>query len=109
MSQVKCTKECGWIGDTRDCSPIDDIWERVEPGEIFPAGQCPKCGLLVAPALEDMLAAVPAIGLTHELISYLFVDTETGRCVKSKALDGAGTIEFLYDIVKRHRMEPDSE
>jgi hypothetical protein len=26
---------------------IDCIWERVLPGEIMPAGQCPECGALI--------------------------------------------------------------
>ncbi len=35
---------------TRDhdqLAPIRDIYQRVEPGEPMPAGECPECGALV--------------------------------------------------------------
>jgi len=28
---------------------IHDIWERVEPGEVMPSGECPDCGALCYP------------------------------------------------------------
>jgi hypothetical protein len=46
MSQaVKC-ENCSWRGDLADTNEIDDFWERVNAGEIMPAGQCPECGAL---------------------------------------------------------------
>jgi len=39
-------QNCNWMGERKDCDPIDDILERVAPGEPMPAGQCPKCGAL---------------------------------------------------------------
>ena len=32
--------------DIEFLEPIDDITERVEPGEVMPAGECPECGAL---------------------------------------------------------------
>lgn len=29
-----------------DLKEIQDIFERVSPGEIMPAGECPECGAL---------------------------------------------------------------
>lgn len=38
---------CNWTGPESDAGPIADLHERVEPGEIMPSGECPKCGALV--------------------------------------------------------------
>lgn len=39
---------CDWEGTTATCNPdITDFEQRVAPGEIMPAGQCPECGALV--------------------------------------------------------------
>lgn len=29
-----------------DLDPVDDYWERIEPGTEAPSGQCPECGAL---------------------------------------------------------------
>jgi len=38
---------CDWIGSLSELLPIKDIFERVEPGEPMPNGECPECGALV--------------------------------------------------------------
>lgn len=40
---------CGWIGTADQTLPIHRFWERVQPGEVMPVGECPKenCGALV--------------------------------------------------------------
>ena len=45
---VACT-DCDWEGNVDQVRPyeIDAFFDRVEPGEIMPAGECPKCGFLV--------------------------------------------------------------
>jgi len=40
-------ESCDWEGVMDDMAPIDDIAERVSPGELHPAGQCPQCGALI--------------------------------------------------------------
>jgi hypothetical protein len=37
---------CTWRGDVNDCNEIHGLLDRVETGEEFPAGECPKCGAL---------------------------------------------------------------
>ena len=53
-SGLLCTcLECGWTGpvDSIAGHPIPHHEERVAPGELAPAGECPNCGVLVeAPA-----------------------------------------------------------
>lgn len=46
MSQVSCGN-CEWRGDQDEAEPYRDFWSRVSPGEVMPAGDCPKCGAFV--------------------------------------------------------------
>jgi len=34
---------CGWQGPAEQCGPLRNAWERVQPGDIMPAGECPEC------------------------------------------------------------------
>lgn len=40
---VACAN-CDWHGAASECDEYQDFWSRVEPGEIIPHGDCPKCG-----------------------------------------------------------------
>jgi len=54
MTQLSITPEtkhascdnCEWRGSTDDLDMITDAEQRLEPGYITPAGQCPECGAL---------------------------------------------------------------
>lgn len=46
--------ECHWTGELDDVAAIDDVEERVAPGELHPAGQCPECGALISVNDEDV-------------------------------------------------------
>ena len=48
LSKVLCDG-CGWKGSEEDTNDIDKCSERVSPGGIMPAGECPKCGALAFP------------------------------------------------------------
>lgn len=37
---------CDWKGGEEELGTIKHFWERVEPGEVVPAGECPACGAL---------------------------------------------------------------
>ena len=43
MERAKC-QECEWEGDTQACDELRNAHERVQAGDIMPAGQCPECG-----------------------------------------------------------------
>lgn len=43
--RVECA-DCEWEGRESQTAPIKDIFQRVEPGEPMPAGECPDCGAL---------------------------------------------------------------
>lgn len=47
MKTCKCDN-CGWTGDMiPDLSEIPYLAERLDPGSIVPAGECPDCRALV--------------------------------------------------------------
>ena len=44
---VECN-DCSWRGHVDECKPIKHQHERVAPGEVAPAGECPECGSLAS-------------------------------------------------------------
>jgi hypothetical protein len=55
--RVSCDN-CSWTGRERDCNAIDHLEQRVAPGEIMPAGECPECGA-VAHLLDEAEVSQP--------------------------------------------------
>jgi len=49
--ETKC-ENCGKLWDEDDLDPIEDLYERVFPGEVMPYGQCPECGAVCHAASE---------------------------------------------------------
>ena len=49
MREVEC-QDCGWEGPEEEMDnewpAIPHIKDRISPGEIVPAGECPLCGAL---------------------------------------------------------------
>ena len=39
-------QNCDWVGDDTLLKPIQQLLERVAPGEPMPSGECPACGCL---------------------------------------------------------------
>jgi len=78
---------CVWIGKESQCNPIKDISERVMPGEIMPAGECPECGAvahIVATKVDEPYNANKDLhGIDREVPIYL-----TSGCCESCIDDG---------------------
>lgn len=55
MSDPVYECDCGWEGTSDEMDPIDDIGQRVEPGEFHPAGQCPDCQCLIGCTDADIV------------------------------------------------------
>lgn len=46
MTTCTCDN-CGWTGDQSEAEPFEDwsaLADRLDPGSIVPAGECPECG-----------------------------------------------------------------
>lgn len=59
---VACNN-CVWKGRMQDVNPIRDLDDRISPGEIVPAGECPQCG-----ALASLVKPVPPTASTDNLL-----------------------------------------
>ena len=44
MMPTATCQYCGWNGPADRCGRLlENTWERVQPGDTMPAGECPKC------------------------------------------------------------------
>jgi hypothetical protein len=65
MSNNKSRHQCGDCGKVwklEDLNEASDLLERLEPGDIFPSGECPQCGALCVPipSIEEMRRRIVA-------------------------------------------------
>ena len=44
---------CGWHGPVDEALELRDLWDRVQPGDVMPAGECPLEGCRGAAMLDD--------------------------------------------------------
>ena len=44
---------CGWRGPVEDTRELRNVWDRVHPGDVMPAGECPVQGCGAAAMLDD--------------------------------------------------------
>lgn len=58
MMPISTCQYCGWNGPADQCGRLENAWERVEPGDPMPAGECPACN---ASALLDETRHEPCI------------------------------------------------
>jgi len=82
---------CEWTGLANDLLPISNFDQRVPPGELVPAGECPECGCLahIVTAVNchaDLLAALEEIAsftYDRELIDGQEFDMESDDAVET--------------------------
>ncbi len=95
---------CDWQGDVSECNEIHGLLDRVETGDEFPAGECPKCG-----ALTYLVRKSP--GENKDSIPRVIVSVSGGCAdVIFKPLGVAVTL-FDYDVdgVDKANTDPDGE
>ena len=39
--QTATCQDCGWQGPVEQTKELRNVWDRVQPGEVMPAGECP--------------------------------------------------------------------
>ena len=42
IPRAQC-QSCDWTGPADLCGPLKNAHERVQPGDVMPAGECPEC------------------------------------------------------------------
>ena len=50
---------CEWKGGENEVRELRDVWERVQPGDVMPAGECPECGMAAMLLVETAVAPAP--------------------------------------------------
>ena len=44
METLYRCQNCDWTGDEGQLGELIDVFERVQPGDTMPDGECPECG-----------------------------------------------------------------
>ena len=40
-TETATCRDCGWTGPVEETEELRNVWDRVLPGQVMPAGQCP--------------------------------------------------------------------
>lgn len=88
--KVSC-QNCEWEGDTSALVEVNDLYERVQPGDTMPDGQCPECGMLCFEAEEAELLEFRVTWQQHPMCDHwprvLFVEAANENDAKAVATD----------------------
>ena len=52
-TETATCQDCGWQGPVEDTKELRNVWDRVSPGDVMPAGECPEEGCGGAAMLDD--------------------------------------------------------
>lgn len=92
-------QNCEWEGDEADTNPVEDIFERVSPGEPMPSGECPKCGALCQPCEPVEIPAADADDVDALTYDYHKDGVQLRRQLAKSVLSNTGTwadVVFLH-------------
>ena len=65
MMPTATCQYCGWNGPADECGPLKNAWERLQPGDTVPAGECPNCS---ASAMLDETRHEPSAMIVTTLV-----------------------------------------
>ena len=59
MGQIETAtcQDCGWTGPVEETKELRNVWDRVQPGDVMPAGDCPVEGCGGAAMLNPCMPA----------------------------------------------------
>lgn len=87
MSEKRFTcGNCDWSGPEAELGEVQDLLQRIEPGDTVPDGECPCCGALAfevkptaGPDAADVLARIIATVNEFEKTTQEAEYTDTGQ------------------------------
>lgn len=86
-------QNCRWTGNTFQLNPIHRYADRVHPGEIAPAGECPECGALAhLITAEDEAEKKDGYGTLDPNYTYATIDSAYHR-------DMTPNKQFFWDVL----------
>ena len=68
-TETATCRDCGWTGPVERTKELRNVWDRVLPGQVVPAGQCPAEGCGGAAMLDR--EHDPAVDLRPEMEALL--------------------------------------
>ena len=103
-------QSCNWTGPADLCGPLKNAHERVQPGDVMPAGECPVCNAS-AMMVED--AAGPSVTIitlpdperathfgvrsTAQSLANVMALAENRYCYRVQDLDNHGFRVAVFD------------
>ncbi len=103
IGEESLCQNCGWQGpDSSLKTPIPDIFQRVDPGEEMPSGECPDCGALCHIVNRTKKTSMR---ITHNEDGYwLHIDAANGKKA-SFCLGSRGSIinEVLAEVAEENK------
>ena len=109
---------CGWNGPADQCGPLKNAWERVQPGDPMPAGECPKCSAsalldepepclrIVATREPERATHFPIRNLAQALARVMSAARNTCH-YRVQDIEGAGFRVAVFDESPYPKMVPD--
>ncbi len=74
-TETATCRDCGWTGPVEETEELRNVWDRVLPGDVMPAGQCPVegCGGAAMldrehPRMVDLRPEMEALMLDLDLL-----------------------------------------
>ena len=102
MMPTATCQSCGWNGPADECGPLKNAWERVQPGDVMPAGECPVCS---ASAMLDEDKPDPCVRIvtvpSPERATHFSVRSTTQSLADVMAM-AAGTCTYSVQDIDRH-------
>ena len=93
--QTATCQDCGWQGPVEETKELRNVWDRVQPGDVMPAGECPEegCGLAVPnidlarspddepvfPVLAEVRAVLAGVRIVADLRASLSAEGEVAQ------------------------------
>ena len=101
ISTATC-QYCGWNGTADRCGPLKNAWERIAPGDVMPAGECPECN---ASAMLDEDRPEPCVRIEttpdSERATHFGVRS-TARALADVMATAAGTWSYRVQDIDHH-------
>ncbi len=78
IPDAKC-QNCDWTGPADLCGPLKNAHERVQPGDVMPAGECPLCGASAMIVEHDDSPCFKIVTRTHPHLATHFASKVSAR------------------------------
>ena len=54
-------QDCDWTGPAQLCAPLSNALQRIQPGDVMPAGECPECSAAAMLTTDDQEPCITVV------------------------------------------------